>query len=112
MPTFYEYEMEDGTTLLVEGPEPARATGVTRGISNKEDQLVKIKARLNFSDAFKDAKSQAQALLKEIRELNVSEAEIKFGLSTVGELGVFAVGKIGVGLNYEITLRWKREETQ
>lgn len=110
MPTFYEYEMEDGTTLLVEGPEPARSTGVTRGIPSKEDQLVKIKSKLNFSEAFKDAKNQAEVLLKEIRELNVSEAEIKFGLSTVGELGVFAVGKIGVGINYEITLTWRKEK--
>lgn len=110
MPTFYEYEMEDGTTLLVEGPEPARTTGVTRGMSTKEDQLVKIKAKINFADAFKDARNQAEILLKEIRGLNVAEAEIKFGLSTVGELGVFAVGKIGVGMNYEITLRWKKAE--
>ena len=40
------------------------------------------------------------------------EAEIKFGVSTVGELGNMAIGKVGAGVNYEITLKWKKPEAK
>jgi hypothetical protein len=46
--------------------------------------------------------------LKEIEELHVEEAEVKFGINTVGELGNMAIGKLGVGVNYEVTLKWKK----
>jgi len=43
--------------------------------------------------------------LNEINDLHVEEAEVKFGINTVGELGNIAIGKVGV--NYAITLKWK-----
>jgi hypothetical protein len=75
-----------------------------------EDQIVQ--AKKSFALAIRDVKLQAQLLLKEIEDLHLAEAEIKFGLSTCGELGVLAVGKLGMGMNYEITLKWKKTETK
>ena len=63
-----------------------------------------------FSEVLKEIKVQAGLLLKEIEELHVNEAEVKFGLTTVGEIGNMAIGKIGMGVNYEVTLRWKNPE--
>ena len=57
-------------------------------------------------------KEQARYLINEIEDLNVSEAEIKFGLSTTAELGNFAVGNFGLGMNYEVTLKWKKDESE
>jgi hypothetical protein len=106
MSTFYEYDLGDGTTILIEGPEKKAAT-TTRGIF-KEGVIVK--AQRKFSEAFKEAKTQAQILVKEIEELHVNEAEIKFGLTTTGEIGNLAIGKVGMDVNYEVTLKWKLPE--
>ncbi len=102
MPVYYEYELEDGITLLVEGPE----TRSTLRSGRDEQQIVKTNK--SFSEALQGAKLQAKMLLKEIEEMQVDEADIKFGLSTLGELGFIAVGKIGIGINYEVTLKWRK----
>lgn len=53
----------------------------------------------------KEIKIQANLFLKEIEKLHVEEAEIKFGINTVGELGNRAIGKVGIGVNYEVILK-------
>lgn len=75
-----------------------------------EDGVSTVKAKKTFAEALKDYQCQAKMLLKEINDLHVEEAEVKFGINTVGELGIMAVGKVGVGVNYEITLKWKKPE--
>src|SRR5215213_3906244 len=107
MAIFIEYELEDGATILIEaGDDIGGIVQASRG------EGVIIRAKQRFAEAFKDAKKQAQLLLREIEELNVSEAEVKFGLTTCGEIGNLAIGKIGTGVNYEVTLKWKKIEKQ
>ena len=60
-----------------------------------------------LSDAVLDAEKLSRPL-----DLHVEEAEIKFGLKTVGEAGVFAIGKVGGEMNYEVTLKWKKPENE
>ena len=84
------------------GPIKASAPG--------EPQIVKSQNR--FIEAWKGAKVQAELLLKEIEALHIDEAEVKFGLTTVGEVGLFAVGKVGGEINYEVTLKWKKPSTE
>lgn len=72
--------------------------------------MAKAKAKKSFADALKDVRAQAKLLLNEIEELHVCEAEIKFGINTVGELGNMAIGKVGVGVNYEVTLKWAKSK--
>jgi len=103
MSTFYEYDLGDGATVLIEGPDRSGGSTV-RGVF-KEDSIVKVENK--FSEALKGAKLQAQMLLDEIKELQVDEAEVKFGLTAAGEVGNLAIGKIGMGVNYEVTLKWK-----
>ena len=69
-----------------------------------------MKAKKTFREALSDVKVQARMLVEEIEDLHVDEAEIKFGINTVGEMGNIAIGKIGVGVNYEVTLKWKKEK--
>jgi len=57
-------------------------------------------------------KSSNKAVMTEFEDLHVDEAEIKFGINTVGEMGNIAIGKVGVGVNYEVTLKWKKERKQ
>ena len=106
MSTYIEYEIEDGVTILVEAPEDIDG-GIVR--ASRGDGAI-IKAKKRFVEALQDAKAQARLLLKEIAELHVDEAEIKFGLTTASEVGNLAIGKIGMGVNYEVTLKWKKPE--
>jgi hypothetical protein len=107
MATFIEYELEDGATILIESVDDLG--GIVKA---SRGEGVIIRAKKKFAEAFKDAKHQARLLIREIEELHVSEAEIKFGLTTTGEIGNMAIGKIGTGVNYEVTLKWRKTEKQ
>jgi hypothetical protein len=107
MTTFIEYELEDGATVLIEsGDDVSGMVHASRG----EGLIIPAKER--FAEAFKDAKKQARLLLREIEELNVNDAEVKFGLTTWVEIGNLAIGKTVTGVNYEVTLKWKKIEKQ
>jgi len=106
MSTYVEYQLEDGATILIEGPEDEMGKIVKASAAG--EGVASVQAKKKFSEAMQDIKAQARLLLKEIGDLHVEEAEIKFGINTVGELGNMAIGKVGMGANYEVTLRWKK----
>lgn len=108
MTTYIEYDLGEGATILIEAPEDSN-NGIVKA-SRADGEIVKSRAKINFSDALKDVKTQAKLLLDEIEDLHINEAEIKFGINTVGELGNMAIGKIGVGVNYEVTLKWAKPQ--
>jgi hypothetical protein len=110
MATYIEYDLGDGAIILIEGPIE-NESGVVR-TTRGGDELTKVRAKKSFADALKDVRAQAKLLLAEIEELHVNEAEIKFGINTVGELGNMAIGRIGVGVNYEVTLKWTKPATK
>ncbi|RIK28912.1 MAG: hypothetical protein DCC56_14640 [Anaerolineae bacterium] len=110
MPTYIEYQVDENTTILIEASED-EAGGIVK-VSREPREIAKIKAQKSFGDALKDIRAQAKVLLNEIEDLHVEEAEVKFGINTVGELGNMAIGKVGVGVNYEVTLKWKKPVTK
>jgi len=105
MSTYVEYQLDENTTILIEAPDD-EASEIIKA-SRDPGEVASVKAKKSFTEALGGIKAQAKFLLKEIEELHVEEAEIKFGFNTVGELGNLAIGKIGVGVNYEVTLKWK-----
>ena len=107
MSTFYEYELEKGLTVLIEGPEND-AEGFTPA-SNTFGATI-VKSRKNFNRALKSVNAQAKKIVQNLDDLAADELEVTFGLKTVGELGNFAVGKLGMEVNYEVTLRWIRDQ--
>jgi hypothetical protein len=52
-------------------------------------------------------RTKARLLLQEIEDLHVKEAEVKFGIKTVGELRIMPIEKVS-GVNHEVTLKWKK----
>ena len=110
MATYIEYDLGDGATILIEAPESE--TGAIIKASRGDGDIAKAKAKKSFADALQDVRAQAKLLLHEIEELHVNEAEVKFGINTVGELGNMAIGKIGFGVNYEVTLKWTKPEVK
>ena len=106
MTTYIEYELDDNTTILVEASDDDIG-GVVRATSAGD--VARVKAKKTFRDAMKDIRVQARMLVDEINDLEVDEAEVKFGINTVGEVGTVAIAKVGVGVNYEVTLKWKKK---
>lgn len=106
MKNFIEYELDDNITILIQAPDDIG--GVVKA-SRSDWHLTK--AKKTFREALSEAKLQANILLEEIEDLHIQEAEIKFGLTTVGEIGNLAIGKVGVDINYEVTLKWKSTKT-
>ena len=106
MSTYVEYQIEENTTILVEVAKD-EVSGVVRA-SREPGDVMKVRAKISFVEALKDIRAQARLLLAEIEDLHVEEAEVKFGINTVGELGFMAIGKVGGGVNYEVTLKWKK----
>ncbi len=106
MTTYIEYELDDNTTILVEAPEDAGG-GVVKASRGADDP---VPSKLNFKQAFANVRGSIKAVMAEFDDLHVEEAEIKFGLKTVGEAGFFAVGKVGGEMNYEVTLKWRKPE--
>ena len=106
MTRYIEYDLGNGATILIEGP--IEESSLVPRMPHEGEESVEAKAKKSFADALQDVKTQAKLLLKEIEEIHVYEAEIKFGINTVGELGNLAIGKVGLGVNYEVTLKWKK----
>lgn len=106
MKNYIEYDLGDGATILIEAPDE-EVSGIVKA-ARRDGEITTEKAKKSFTDALKDVRAQAKLLLAEIEELHVNEAEVKFGINTVGELGNMVIGKIGVGVNYEITLKWTK----
>lgn len=103
MSTYIQYTMEDGSTVLVETETPAGSV-IRSGRSNVDI----IQNSKNFMEALSSIRGSVSALYKELNALEIDEAEVKFGLKAVGEAGIFAVGKVGGEMNYEVTLKWKQ----
>ncbi|RME73219.1 MAG: hypothetical protein D6784_12260 [Chloroflexi bacterium] len=100
--TYVEYELEDGSIILIAGPEVEGTGGSYRGVGEAV-----VRAGRTFEAALEAVRGQALALRRKLEDLRADEVEVKFSLTTTGEAGNFAIGKIGVEANYEVTLKWQ-----
>jgi hypothetical protein len=104
MTTYIEYQLEGGTTLLVETDEQ-KTEGVTKASRDKDGNVVKS-AGLKFEAAMANVRDSAAALRSQLEELRADEVTVTFGLKATGEAGLFAIGKVGMEANYTVTLKW------
>jgi hypothetical protein len=103
--TYVEYRLEGGGVMLVEAAEEEGGlvhASVIDGITVRH-------AKQGFEQAFEAVRAGASVLRSKLEELRADEVEVKFCLKAVGEAGNFAVGKVGMTANYEVTLKWKNE---
>lgn len=106
MATYIEYTLEDGSTLLVE--VDASTEGAIKAADSSGNLI--IKAEKQFKDALASVKQSVKMLGRELSELAPDEVEVTFGIKTTGEAGMFAVCKVGGEMNYEVKLRWSKQE--
>ena len=107
MPTYIEYELDDGATILIETSEEQEMGGLVPAARGDDGENVILRSRQRFSEALEGVVAQAQALKARLEALRADEVEVTFGLKTTGELGNFAVGKVGVEANYTVKLKWE-----
>ncbi|MBT7081815.1 MAG: hypothetical protein HN855_07165 [Anaerolineae bacterium] len=98
--------MDENTTILIKAPKDVNS-GIVRASRGAGEP---VQSKLNFKQAFANVKGSIKAVMAEFDDLHVEEAEIKFGLKSIGEAGIFAIGKVGGEMNYEVTLKWKKEK--
>ena len=103
LPTYIEYKNDDGSKVLIELAETTG--GVVRA---SRDGLSVVETGKKFSEAFASIRSTIKDLVAEMGALQIEEGEVRFGLKALAEAGVFAVGKVGGEMNYEVTLKWKK----
>src|SRR5215216_3665652 len=105
MPTYIEYKNEDGSIVLI---ELAEASGGV--VKASKEGLKVVESGKRFKEAFASIGGTIKDLITEMEALEVQEGEVKFGLKALAEAGIFAVGKVGGEMNYEVTLKWKKPE--
>ena len=103
MSTYIEYELENGMTVLIETTETDEA-GIVK--ASRAGEAVK-KAGQTFSEALDAISAQASELKAKLEGLRADEVSVTFGLKATDEAGNFAVGKVGIEANYEVTLKWQ-----
>lgn len=109
MKIFYEYELDHAdATVLIEGDD--EDGDIVIPTSNSIGFPI-IKAKEKFEKALSSVNAQAKKLYDCLEKVDADEVEVTFGLITTGEVGNFAISKVSVEANYEITLKWKKKNT-
>lgn len=107
---FIEYQIDAETKILVQAPEDFEPQGVVKAAATDQEGV--SRSSKTFQQAMAPFRSAAAWMLAELKDLRADEVELKFGLVTTGEVGNFAIGKVGVEANYEVTLKWKKAEEE
>lgn len=109
MATFVEYELEDGTTILVETTAP-QTSGITKASRDKVGNVI-AQAGQKFEDAFASVKKSAVIVRHQLEDMRADEVEVTFGLKATGEFGNFAIGQVGGEANYTVKLKWNNKKS-
>lgn len=112
MAKYVEFQLQDGTTILIESADEKKSAGggfvpTTRGGEEPTE-----KAKVTFEQAVQSVRSSANLLVSKLRDLSQppDEMEVTFSLKTSAEVGTLFVAKGGAEASYNVTLRWRRED--
>jgi len=112
MAHYLKYQTADGGIVLVEVESEAEVShkGVVKaGRVGEKVQDTVDEVQTKFEDAMDTVRQNAQVIMDKVKGLSdkPDEVEVTFGLKATGELGNFAVAKVGAEANYTITMTWK-----
>ncbi len=103
MKQLVEYELEGGSTILVEVDLPE--VGIER--AGRGDQIIKAKER--FGDALEQIKPVAHAVFSKLGGLSADEIGVEFGIKLGAKAGVI-LASADTEANFTVSLTWKREK--
>jgi Trypsin-co-occurring domain 1 len=104
MKQLVEYELEDGSTIIVEVDLPE--AGIER--AGRGDQIIKAKER--FGDALEHIIPVAQTAFSKLGSLSADEIGVEFGIKLGAKAGVI-IASADTEANFTVSLTWKRENT-
>ncbi len=104
MKQLVEYELEDGSTILIEVDLPE--AGIER--ASRDDQIVKAKE--GFVDALKHVKPITQTIISTLGDLSANEIGVAFGIKLSAKAGII-IASADTEANFTVTLTWKRENS-
>ena len=111
MASYVKFELEDGTIVFVESAESPK---ITSGLlpANRAEQVAE-QAAVSFEKSVDAVRKMAAAMIQNIRtgfEEQPEEVAINFGLKASGELSNLVVSRGGLEANYNVSIRWRRED--
>lgn len=111
MSKYVEFPLEGGGSIVIEaGDEPARtSSGFLRG---DDARPAPNAAAQSFDASVEAVRRSAELLVSKLRSLSSvpDEMTISFALNASGELGGLTVGKGGADANFNVMLKWQRQE--
>jgi len=114
MASYMKFELEDGTFVYVETTDGPKGTSglipAGRGVEQAAEQ-----AAASFEKSAGAVQKMAAALLQQFRAGFADQPEevsLSFGLTASGELGTFMVARGGMEANYNVSIRWRKEDKE
>jgi len=114
MASYMKFELEDGTFVYVETTDGPKGTSGLIPAGRGADQAAE-QAAASFEKSAGAVQKMAAALLQQFRAGFADQPEevsISFGLKASGELGTFMVARGGMEANYNVSIRWRKEEKE
>lgn len=107
MKKIVEFTLPDGSSIFAEVDEPHD------GLVGVNPTEMAVKAQQTFDRALENVKPIASTIIGKLRELNqpADEVEVKFGIKLTAEAGA-VIAMAGAEVNYEITLKWKQDNSK
>jgi hypothetical protein len=112
MPKYVEFQLQDGTTILIESADEKKSAGGGFVPTARGGDEPTEKAKVTFEQAIQSIQSSANLLVSKLRDLSQppDELEVTFSLKTSAEVGTLFVARGGAEASYNVALRWRREE--
>lgn len=111
MPKYVEFPLESGGSIIIETPEDKKS-GTSGFVKGEAAAETPDKARQSFDASAENVRRTADLLVSKLRDLSQppDEMEIYFGLKATGEVGSLVVARSGGETNFNVTLKWRRDE--
>lgn len=111
MAKYVEFPLESGGSIMFETTDDKKASSgfVKSGEASTEGA---DKARQSFDESVENVRKSADLLVSKLRALSQppDEMEVYFSLKATNEVGSLVVAKAGGDANFNVTLKWRRED--
>lgn len=106
MSNYIVYKLDDDSELWIETEQPVG--GMRRATS--EGNMV-ANAHQTFDQSLNNVRMAANVVRRKLGDLGADETEVEFSLKSTGEVGIFAIGKVGIEANFNVKLKWSNTYT-
>ncbi len=112
MSKFVEFPLEGGGSIVIETNDDKKGSGSGFMKGGETPAETADQARQSFDVSVENVRRSADLLVSKLRGLSQppDEMELYFSLKATGELGSLVVAKSGGESNFNVTLKWRKED--